>query len=132
MTRLIENDNAYRLEENTNEAEVSKAIKDSKKKTMPGIDRIPYEFYKFWMMKYEKYKDREDNPKEKEVKSIAQILVKVYNEIENEDLYNDNFVLGTMNLLYKKKDKQHIENYRPIILTNTDYKIYTKTIAVKL
>jgi len=37
-----------------------------------------------------------------------------------------------MNLLYKKKDRQQIENYRPITLINTDYKIYTKTIAEKL
>jgi len=58
--------------------------------------------------------------------------LKVYNEIENNDLHNDNFVLGTMTLLYKKKDRQQIENYRPITLTNTDYKIYTKIIADKL
>jgi len=37
-----------------------------------------------------------------------------------------------MFLLYKKKEKTKIENYRPITLTNTDYKILTKTIATKL
>lgn len=37
-----------------------------------------------------------------------------------------------MHLLYKKKEKQKIENYRPITLLNTDYKTYTKTIAEKL
>jgi hypothetical protein len=37
-----------------------------------------------------------------------------------------------MYLLYKKKDKRMIENYRPITLLNTDYKLYTKTIAIKL
>jgi len=66
------------------------------------------------------------------VKSITEILVKVYNEIKNKGLYNNNFVLGAMNLLYKKKNKQQIENYRSIMLTNTDYKVYTKTIVGKL
>jgi len=58
--------------------------------------------------------------------------MKVYNKTENDDLHNNNFVLGTMTLLYKKKDRQQIKKYRPIMLTNTDYKIYIKTIADKL
>ena len=63
---------------------------------------------------------------------IAKILKEVYNEIENIGLKNQNFILGTMFLLYKKKEKMKMENYRPITLTNTDYKILTKTIATKL
>jgi hypothetical protein len=37
-----------------------------------------------------------------------------------------------MTLLHKKKDKQKIENYRPITLLNTDYKTMTRAIAKKL
>jgi hypothetical protein len=34
--------------------------------------------------------------------------------------------------LYKKKDKCNIENYHPITLLNTDYKIYTKALSIRL
>src|SRR5258705_13000501 len=42
------------------------------------------------------------------------------------------FAEGWMCPLYKKKDRREISNYRPITLLNTDYKIYTKTLAIKL
>ena len=132
VTSTIENKEAQILEKDTNKLEIAKAINDSKNNTAPRIDGILYEFYKFWSKKYEQYKGNEDNSTVKRVESITQILWKVYNEIENDNLYNDNFVLETMTLLYKKKDRQRIENYRPIMLTNTNYKIYTKSIADKL
>ncbi|EPS95420.1 hypothetical protein FOMPIDRAFT_1054147 [Fomitopsis schrenkii] len=34
--------------------------------------------------------------------------------------------------LYKKKDRREIANYRPITLLNSDYKIYTKVLAMRL
>ena len=37
-----------------------------------------------------------------------------------------------MSLIFKKKDKMRIENYRPITLLETNYKIHAKTIANKL
>jgi hypothetical protein len=37
-----------------------------------------------------------------------------------------------MSPIYKKKNPDDIANYRPITLLNTDYKIYTKAISVKL
>jgi len=132
VTQSIEEDNMQMLEKNTTTVEVKKAIKNNKNGTAPGINEISYEFFKFWLKKYEEYKDKENDPTIKEVKDITKIFAKVYNEIENEKLYNDNFVLETMNLLHKKKNRQKIENYRPIMLTNTNYKIYTKTIAEKL
>jgi len=37
-----------------------------------------------------------------------------------------------MSLIFKKKEKMKIENYRPITLLETDYKIHTKTVVNKL
>ena len=38
----------------------------------------------------------------------------------------------TKGIIFQKKDKMKIENYRPITLLETDYKLYTKTVANKL
>ena len=42
------------------------------------------------------------------------------------------FTLGWMCPIYKKKERDQIKNYRPIILLNTDYKLLTKALSVDL
>lgn len=39
---------------------------------------------------------------------------------------------GCISPIYKKKDPEDIANYRPITLLNTDYKIFTKALSMKL
>ena len=63
--------------------------------------------------------------------SISSILQSVFNDIERHGIEDEAYTKGVMSLIFKKKDKMKIENYRPIALLETDYKIHTKTIANK-
>ena len=120
------------LKKETTYEEIKTAIKKAPNGTSPGIDGIIYEFYK------EKIKENEENEDKPDIVKILHIIIKDIekNGIEKmnkEDKEKDReFTDGVMHLLFKKKEKWKIENYRPITLLNTDYKIYTKTIAIKL
>ena len=57
---------------------------------------------------------------------------KVLKDIEDFGAFDRKFAEARMGLLYKKKDKRDIQNYRPITLLNTDYKTYTKVLANRL
>lgn len=125
-------DQKEKLKEKTSYKEVEQSLKAAPNGSSPGIDGITYEFYK------EKMKDHE---KDNENPDIVGILHMVIEEIEAHGLKKINkeneykkkeFTDGLMRLLFKKKEKWKIENYRPITLLNTDYKTYTKTIAIRL
>jgi len=111
------------MEEQTESKEVEQALRKTSNNKAPGKDGIPYEFYKMW---------QKTTKKKEKIPNISYILTRVYNNIEQKGTLNEKFAEGTMCLLYKKKEKTNIENYRPITLLNTDYKLYTKTIATKL
>jgi len=110
------------LKEQTESKEVDQALRKTSNNKAPGKDGIPYEFYKMWLR----------STKKEKTPDISYILTRVYNNIEQKGILNEKFAEGAMCLLYKKKEKTNIENYRPITLLNTDYKLYTKTIATKL
>lgn len=104
--------------------EVRQTIKKLPNGKAPGIDGLTYEFWKSF-----------PEPREEDISrlpSVSGILTAVFNDIEEYGLENEEFNAGVMSLMYKKKDNRKIENYRPLTLLNTDYKIMTRCIATKL
>jgi exonuclease III len=122
-------DEVNMFEQTTTLGELCDALKASNNGTAPGLDGIPYEFYKSFQEEAEKHKGSED---QHNIPSIMEMYHVVVGDMEQWGIQIPDFTKGLMYLLYKKKDKREIENYRPLTLLNTDYKLYTKTIATKL
>ena len=90
------------------------ALKNMKEKKSPGIDGIPAEFYKtFWNL-------------------IGEFLISVYNEAYARGELPYSMNRSIISLLFKKGEKNNIKNYRPISLTNIDYKILTHIITNRI
>ena len=96
-------------------AEIAAAVARSENNKSPGCDGLPYEFYKaFWPILCEDFYD-----------------LQAY-------LLNDAGVMtvsqrrAVINLLHKTGDKADLQNWRPISLLCTDYKIIAKALADKL
>ena len=94
------------------------------------MDGVPVEL---WKSLADQRKDADNRGEPEKRCNIAWILTQVYNDIETygTDL-TTGFSEGCMTPIYKKKNPDDIANYRPITLLNTDYKIFTKAISMKL
>jgi hypothetical protein len=94
----------------------------------PGIDGLIHELWNTLHARFENSKESENKTMD-----IARVLTVVYNDIEMYGVHPETqFAAGWMSLLHKKNDKRNVGNYRPITLLNTDYKIFTKALAIKL
>ena len=130
-TKMLKN-KKEKLKKKTSYQEIKESLKKAPNGSAPGIDGIIYEFYKDKMTNHEKDNENPD---------IIKILHMVIEDIEENGIQKRNekrnrktseFTDGLMHLIFKKKEKYKIANYRPITLLNTDYKTYTKTLAIKL
>lgn len=119
LTKLIDKD------------EVQAVLKSTKNRKCPSPSGITYEFWKRWITR--KKKDtKEEEEKEKDEIDMVGILTKVYNDIEKHGITDKTSNKGIMYPLYKKKDRTRIENYRPLTMLETNYKIMTKILAKRL
>jgi len=112
--KMLKEEEMIQCEGHISETETEKAIKSMKTNKSPGPDGLTVEFYvKFW-------------------NKIGPVLVKVYNE----SYQNGNLIPtqkeAIITLLYKGGDRTAIENYRPISLTNVDYKILAFVLSNRL
>lgn len=64
---------------------------------------------------------------------VIKVLQLVFNDVEKHGVCpGTGFAESWMCPLYKKNDRAEIANYRSISLLNSDYKIMTKALAIKL
>jgi exonuclease III len=107
---------------------VEKALKLAKNGSATGLDGCPYELWKELRKSFELA-----IKKGKRGFNIVQALTDVFQDIQTHGIEpGTQFADGWMCPLYKKKEPTLIENYRPITLLNTDYKLLTRAISLQL
>uniref|UniRef100_A0A0W0F9Z8 Reverse transcriptase domain-containing protein n=1 Tax=Moniliophthora roreri TaxID=221103 RepID=A0A0W0F9Z8_MONRR len=128
ITQHLNEQDADRVNTLLTVEDVSEALKLSANGKAPGLDGIPYEVWRSLESRYH------TNLKA-EMPSFNIILVLTY-LLNNIKLYSKlpgtSFAESWMCPLYKKGERAEIANYRPISLLNTDYKILTKALTIKL
>ena len=63
---------------------------------------------------------------------LAPVLATVLNTSKKLGYLPKSLREGTISILYKKKDREDIRNYRPITLLNLDYKLMTKALCNRM
>lgn len=103
-------------------SEVKAAVGKARTGRVPGLDGIPFEFYKAVM--------RSDPRK---TTTFLRALFKSFQKLSKEkgDLPEE-LSQGVISLLMKKGDPRQLKNYRPLTILNTDYKLFTWILTRRL
>ncbi|KAJ3002608.1 hypothetical protein NUW54_g5756 [Trametes sanguinea] len=106
------------------------ALKFSKSGTAPGLDGIPYELWKTLHARFTENSRHEG----RESFDVVKILHRALRDVQAHGVMPGAcFAEGWMAPIYKEKgEKTKIANYRPITLLNTDYKLLTKLLSIRL
>ena len=105
FNQILSDEDKNFCEENISEEEILTVLKRLKKNKAPGLDGIPVEFYlQFWNI-------------------IGSIVQKVYQQAYNQGILPYTMRASIISLIFKKGERKMLQNYRPISLSNTDYKI---------
>ena len=114
-TFLDEHDINY-LDEDITEGEVLNALKRSNNGSAPGLDGLPAEVYKFFW------------------DDLRVPLMQCYKKALSDGQLSSSQRVALICLHFKGKglDRELISNWRPISLTNFDYKLLAKTFAIRL
>ena len=110
----LNEDEKHMCDEVLTEEEIFEAVKKLKENKSPGNDGLTPEFYKsFWHI-------------------LKKLFMQMVNESSLEGELPDSLKKAILALLFKKGDHQLLKNYRPISLSNYDYKIIAFTLAIRL
>lgn len=111
-------------------AEVRKAMYESATEKSTGLDGIPVEIWKK-LTRAPSTIDQDEDPEK--IEDAAALLRDAFNDVIDHGVVPKlGFISGWLSPIFKKKDKTHIENYRPITVLNADYKIMTKILAARI
>ena len=94
--------------------EMENALSRTAKNKSPGIDGLPYEFYQCFF------------------DLIGPDLLNVYNDIFSGGILSDSQRIAVITLTPKKGNASSPNNWRPISLLNSDYKLLAKILQVRL
>jgi hypothetical protein len=114
LSEKISEQEKSELEKPFEEKEIKNAIFSMEKNTAPGPDHFPVEFFQHcWDI-------------------IKEDVMALFFDFHNQNLDIGRLNYGVITLLPKVKDANNIKQYRPICLLNVVYKIFTKTLMLRL
>lgn len=115
ITKSLSLDEANSLIRPITEEEISNTLKACSKKKSPGPDGLSFEFYT------------------KNFDIVKDDLVALFNSyLTGNSVPPKDFTAGIITLIPKKGCGRTIDDFRPISLLNTDYKLFTKIIASRI
>jgi ribonuclease HI/exonuclease III len=114
-----------KMEEVITVEETIEAIKKGNLNKAPGCDGLTAEFYKFMLKEAEPEDPETPNPFACAVTKHLQKAIR-HRQLPDQDRK------ANVTMLYKKKDRNLMENYRPISLLTEEYKILARIICARM